>query len=258
MSRGTIDDFCTQVCRCVRFWPDHEAITAELTAHLEDHAAALEARGLSPEEAAAQAVTAMGEPEELGRQLDRAHPPLLCLSVAATNIILVFLLVVCILALAIWSLDSAKTVLARRAAPEDTRAHYQERYEYPLAIDEWAEVDGLRLHFHTIGVMSSAGQPFAYEIYLTCDPADGWLPDNGSPRLEMHFVENVPRNVFYRFVADTGWECISATSLHSGVNRWIILPQLPPEDAEHLWLEGNVFGHTFRVEIPLLKEGVQS
>ena len=78
MSRGTIDDFCTQVCRCVRFWPDHKAITAELTAHLEDHAAALEARGLSPEEAAAQAVTAMGEPEELGRQLDRAHPPLLC------------------------------------------------------------------------------------------------------------------------------------------------------------------------------------
>ena len=44
MSRGTIDDFSTQVCRCVRFWPDHKAITAELTAHLEDHAAALETR----------------------------------------------------------------------------------------------------------------------------------------------------------------------------------------------------------------------
>ena len=25
MSRGTIDDFCTQVCRRVRFWPDHKA-----------------------------------------------------------------------------------------------------------------------------------------------------------------------------------------------------------------------------------------
>lgn len=87
--------------------------------------------------------------------------------------------------------------------------------------------------------MSSTGQPFAYEIYLTCDPADGWLPDNGSPRLKMHFVENVPGNVFYRFVADTGWECIPATSLHSGVNRWIILPQLSPEDAEHLCSRGT-------------------
>ena len=141
-----ISNLRTSVRKCVRCSAGRRhggPVSAELTAHLEDHAAALEARGLSSEEAAAQAVTAMGEPEELGRQLDRAHPPLLCLSVAATNIILVFLLVVCILALALWSLDSAKTVLARRAAPEDTRAHYQERYEYPLAIDEWAEVDGL-------------------------------------------------------------------------------------------------------------------
>lgn len=157
MANLQFEDFCQKVCQMLRWKAARGPVSAELTAHLEDHAAALEARGLSPEEAAAQAVTAMGEPEELGRQLDRAHPPLLCLSVAATNIILVFLLVVCILALALWSLDSAKTVLARRAAPEDTRAHYQERYEYPLAIDEWAEVDGLRLHFHTIGVMSSAG-----------------------------------------------------------------------------------------------------
>ena len=75
MNRDHVDRFCSRVCAHVRFSPDHAAITAELTAHLEDHAAALEARGLSPEEAAAQAVTAMGEPEELGRQLDRAHPP---------------------------------------------------------------------------------------------------------------------------------------------------------------------------------------
>ena len=67
----------------------------------------------------------------------------------------------------------------------------------------------------------------------------------------MNFVENVPGNVFYRFVTDTGWEYIPATSLNSGVSRWIILPQLPPEDAEHLWLEGDVFNHTFRVEIPM-------
>ena len=60
MNRDHVDRFCSRVCAHVRFSPDHAAITAELTAHLEDHAAALEARGLSPEEAAAQAVTAMG------------------------------------------------------------------------------------------------------------------------------------------------------------------------------------------------------
>lgn len=117
MANLQFEDFCQKVCQMLRWKAAWGPVSAELTAHLEDHAAALEARGLSSEEAAAQAVTAMGEPEELGRQLDRAHPPLLCLSVAATNIILVFLLVVCILALALWSLDSAKTVLARQCCP---------------------------------------------------------------------------------------------------------------------------------------------
>ena len=31
----TISQFCDHVCMYVRFRPDHEAITAELTAHLE-------------------------------------------------------------------------------------------------------------------------------------------------------------------------------------------------------------------------------
>ena len=77
MNRDHVDRFCSRVCAHVRFSPDHAAITAELTAHLEDHAAALEARGLSPEEAAAQAVTAMGNPYALGHALDQTHPPTL-------------------------------------------------------------------------------------------------------------------------------------------------------------------------------------
>ena len=59
----------------VRFRPDHEAITAELTAHLEDHKAAiLEPRPDMPlREAERRAVEAMGNPEELGRWLG-LHP----------------------------------------------------------------------------------------------------------------------------------------------------------------------------------------
>ena len=48
MNRDHVDRFCSRVCAHVRFSPDHAAITAELTAHLEDHAAALEARGFPP------------------------------------------------------------------------------------------------------------------------------------------------------------------------------------------------------------------
>ena len=48
MNRDHVDRFCSRVCAHVRFSPDHAAITAELTAHLEDHAAALEARRSFP------------------------------------------------------------------------------------------------------------------------------------------------------------------------------------------------------------------
>lgn len=41
MASNRCETFCRQVCAFVRFSPDHDAITAELTAHLEDHRDAL-------------------------------------------------------------------------------------------------------------------------------------------------------------------------------------------------------------------------
>ena len=75
----TISQFCDHVCMYVRFRPDHEAITAELTAHLEDHKDAI--LEIHPDmtlwEAERRAVEAMGNPEELGRWLDSIHNALL-------------------------------------------------------------------------------------------------------------------------------------------------------------------------------------
>ena len=78
-SRLTIEQFCGKVCAFVRFQPDHAAITAELTAHLEDHRdALLEAHpDLTLWEAETAATRAMGDPEALGRALNESHSPLL-------------------------------------------------------------------------------------------------------------------------------------------------------------------------------------
>ena len=77
MASKPFDVFCDQVCASIRWPPARHLAREELTAHLEDHAAALEEKGISAEEAAVQAVEAMGDPEEIGRQLDRCHSPLL-------------------------------------------------------------------------------------------------------------------------------------------------------------------------------------
>ena len=77
MSNLAFDTFCARVCSAIRWKPARKLAQAELTAHLEDHAQALAAKGLAPDLAAERAVAAMGDPYELGHALDRAHPPTL-------------------------------------------------------------------------------------------------------------------------------------------------------------------------------------
>lgn len=70
------DSFAQQVCRQVRHaTPEERAdIARELREHMEDRAEALCSAGTSEEEAAAQAVEAMGDPEAIGRELNRCYP----------------------------------------------------------------------------------------------------------------------------------------------------------------------------------------
>ena len=77
MAIPQFNEFCRRVCLVIRWRAAREPVADELTAHLEDHAAALEARGLDPETAARRAVEAMGDPYALGAELDAAHPPTL-------------------------------------------------------------------------------------------------------------------------------------------------------------------------------------
>ena len=77
MSIQPFNEFCDRVCLMIRWKAARGPVAEELAAHLEDHAAALEAQGISPAVAAQQAVAAMGDPYALGAELDAAHPPTL-------------------------------------------------------------------------------------------------------------------------------------------------------------------------------------
>ena len=135
MAIPQFNDFCGRVCGRVRFRPDRAAITAELTAHLEDHMDALVARGFPPETAARQAVAAMGDPEEIGRELDKSHSPFLgwfqiCFRVAVWGLAVLVLL---------FTLPQAGTIAADLAAPLHDGGHLDEfltRYdEYDIVAD---------------------------------------------------------------------------------------------------------------------------
>lgn len=71
------DEFCAAVTAQVHNATPQEkaAIRQELAEHLEDHAAYLtEEHGLSPEEASEAAIAAMGDPAEIGQELNEKYP----------------------------------------------------------------------------------------------------------------------------------------------------------------------------------------
>ncbi len=135
MAVSKFNDFCTQVCEHVRFSPDRAAITAELTAHLEDHMDALVARGFPPETAARQAVAAMGDPEEIGKELDKSHSPFLgwfqiCFRVAVWGLAVLVLL---------FTLPQVGAIAEDLAAPLQDGGHLDEfltqNDEYDIVAD---------------------------------------------------------------------------------------------------------------------------
>ena len=68
-------DWCDRAVGHVRFRPDRKAIERELTDHYMDHRQDLRRIGYDPELASQRALRAMGDPDEVGRALDRAHRP---------------------------------------------------------------------------------------------------------------------------------------------------------------------------------------
>ncbi|MDR9852083.1 FtsW/RodA/SpoVE family cell cycle protein [Paenibacillus sp. VCA1] len=72
---AVIAAFLNQVCKHVRAKELHADIREELSSHVADRMEILLGKGMPEEEAAAEAVRQMGDPNEIGRNLHRAHKP---------------------------------------------------------------------------------------------------------------------------------------------------------------------------------------
>lgn len=75
MKNQTFYDWCREATEKIRYGPDREVVSKELRDHLEDKYDALIAKGLSPEEAEAQSIRAMGSAQEIAPQLAAIHRP---------------------------------------------------------------------------------------------------------------------------------------------------------------------------------------
>lgn len=88
MARDRLNEYLEAVAAQIRWRRARRPLLRELSDHIADQAAAFEAKGQSPDEALAAAVAEMGEPEAVGRELDRLHRPRSCWRLALTVAVL--------------------------------------------------------------------------------------------------------------------------------------------------------------------------
>lgn len=143
-------EFCDRVVACVRHATAEEkaAIRRELEGHMEDHAAALTEAGYAPEEAEERSAAAMGNPEEIGAELNRAYP-LGWLVLSRVSLMVTVLL--CVAFLFTWPiLGNLLDSLQARFAFRD--ADFQVRYPYEREVDIRAELGEDILRIYKVGL----------------------------------------------------------------------------------------------------------
>lgn len=91
MKAKNIEEWLRVTVRQVRFWPDRDAIEKELREHYEDHLKDLERLEYDQGLAAERSLTAMGDPEEVGRAMNVAHKPWLGWLWMASRVLVILL-----------------------------------------------------------------------------------------------------------------------------------------------------------------------
>lgn len=152
MSAMERQKFCDRVLARVRHATTEEkaAIRAELDAHMEDHAAALLEAGYEEAEAADRAMAAMGDPEEIGAELNREYP-LGWLVLSRVSLILTIL--VCATFLFSWPiLGNTLSSLQARIAPEASSFANTVKYTYERDLDIRTEIGDDILRIYKVGL----------------------------------------------------------------------------------------------------------
>lgn len=219
----------------VRFRPDRAAIEAELTAHYEDHVQDLERVGYDRQLAEQRALAAMGDPEEIGRALDKVHKPCLGWIWRLSRWLMVVLAITAVCAA--WFLDGAVTVYERIVA--------QSGWEDPPLLSSHVELihGDLWAAPGEVLVLDDGQYQAELELWLEMD-SPAVLPDQFFSCLEMtvggetlsQWSSAMPEKDGWRYNWEEGRDFYGWTRHHSTLK---LLLDHPPEQAEITYPYGD-------------------
>jgi len=141
------------VLKEVKFHYDHQEIEKELETHIYERSQYLQAKGMAAESAETEAVQRMGDPQEMGRELNKAHNPWVGY-VWLASCIFAF----CLVAAATWFgvprvYEKVKFLITDPTPIEDFARWGDERTLSVMDIDETLMLDGFEIHFTEAAVI---------------------------------------------------------------------------------------------------------
>lgn len=148
---------------------ERKALREELEGHLEDHAARLEARGVSAQEACARAEEAMGDPVEIGRALAKQYPRFWLWAYRLLSLVLVAGCVLFLIRGPILRLQYYRANMAARTDPWADNS-YTYRELIPRDMDFQVELETDILRVYRVGVDPEAMTATVYFVTYDKDP----------------------------------------------------------------------------------------
>lgn len=237
-------EFCDRVLALVRHATpeEKEAIRAELLDHMEDHAAALVERGQDPETALAMAAEAMGDPEEVGRELDKQYP-LVWLAVSRVSLALILLIALSmVLRLPLFPFFWENIEARTQEAPV-TLENLQRPYTY--AVDLRAEIGSDVLRIYGVGLESSPdGETGTVSLAMCSYDKNPFGRTSG----------NLIQHLTYEAGGETFTSHAGGGSSNSGAAHWFARAITVSREAETIAVCYDRFGDRVRLEVPLYWE----
>ena len=135
------DAFIDKVLSHVKFKFDHEAIREELEEHMEDMLEDFKEEGMDSKEAMASAVLHMGDPDEIGEQLNKTHKPLLGTVWLLSKTAAIIMIVITILSV----IGSGVSIISNLTDDYDMDKRYYGNVLYTVEVGERFKIDDLNI-----------------------------------------------------------------------------------------------------------------
>ena len=231
-------EYTDAVLTALRHVTDRErlAIRAELDAHIEDHIAALRELDYPPELAEERALAAMGDPTEVGRELNACYQSWFWVILGRAAAVVTVLM--CILALLhVGLLGMVADSISARIYPDEDSCFAKPTATERLDIRIPVGNDVLHVYRISVGQDDTLGEQVAEVMFCTYDRIPGGIV---SHQFAWAFLEN-PR----------GEQAVSG----SGRGNWrveyrsILVPVQKEDPSVTLCYEA--FGEQVRLELPL-------